>query len=287
MARRCKLPYHRGWCVIRHATDEERLLRAKQSRTRWLLKLKTYRPKPCKLSKHGLWCAHDSHDGPKKTPNPTKHFNVTPRRFQSEEERDGFNLVNSDLVAEIEALNAIYGPGTLQVLDVKDANLQLRLELPIGESAIFCISCSQDYPHKIPEVDQADPSLHQAIDRRAQNIFLITFAILNTVFVPGNVCFFDLIDTALPIIACLREQRFDENATKDFPFQINPQEWQWTRKTFIDMNSARTRTDCVICCDENYAFKMIPVPCKHFFCFDCFESDFSASFGMSNFRVRY
>lgn len=187
-------------------------------------------------------------------------------------------LINETLMDEIESLNAIFGGGTLCVTRAKGDGIETQFRLPAPSPAdqlTFCIIFPDSYPDSAPVYLRADVGLFQSLDRRIQNIGLIVFTLLEYVFVPGNVCIFDLIDVVLPMIGCMEEYTIDLEKVELSCPQLSHWEWRWAEKTFVNMNTYKERVECVICCDEDYAFKMVQVPCKHSYCFNCFESEYT------------
>lgn len=186
------------------------------------------------------------------------------------------SLINQALSEEIEALNSIYGEDTLCVLNAKSDRIETQFRLPAplpADRVPFCLSFSCTYPEQPPEYCYADVELHQSLDRRIQNIGILIFISLKEVFKSGEVCIFDLIDHVLPVIACMEDYNIrPDRASEDCP-QMAGNDWQWSSRAFINMNTIRDVVECFICCDEDYTFKMITLPCNDHYCFSCFQSE--------------
>lgn len=101
-----------------------------------------------------------------------------------------------DLVNEIAALQSIYGPDVFReeggafvyVLSIPHREVSLRVLLP------------PDYPNSIPQLLRVERTGAQATKGYGSHVLDIARAILLSVFIPGSVCLFDLLqelDTAL------------------------------------------------------------------------------------------
>lgn len=202
--------------------------------------------------------------------------------------------LNPKFADELQAINTIYSQNTLRVRrTLSDGRLEIlfRLPAPLPQDQLtFHLLFPADYPDcdQSPQYLHADVGLYESQDRRLQNISLFVAICLEWVFVKGDVCVFDLVDVVLGFVGCLDVENNTENGggqSKDRPGHginvekleaLGPQfsncDWRWTRKSFINMNEARKQIECFICCDEDFAFRMIRTACQHWYCFDCFQS---------------
>lgn len=262
---------HGPWCAFYHRSQEEEEEQRRQYR---LKRAEAEQRQTCTRVRHGVWCRWYYHEPPHSPAlvvykNPSRGFN------SSIEKTAPFTVlpqVSETLTEEMEAVNAIYGPGTLHVLAVEDTSTRLRFELPIAEHAVYWLDFSPDYPQSLPTIKQAELDLSRSLDRRLQNIYLIVFSTLQAVFKPGHVCIFDTLETVLPIISCLDGYCIDTDEAYYLTPTLVPSEWKWTSNPFINMSNVSEIVDCVICMEDAYSFKMIRAPCKHYLCLDCFQS---------------
>lgn len=202
-----------------HEIWERLLTHSQRTETTW---------KPtCRADSHDLWCMWKYHESPHSPAlgvykDPSRGYNSSHHTKASATSQI---VVSEAIVEELEAVNAIYGPGTLQILASDHLKTRSRCELPIVEHAVYWLDLAADYPQCIPTIQQAELDLHRTRDRRLQNIFLIVFSALQTVFRPGHVCMFDTLDAALPIISCLDGHRLDTDEAYYFAPNIIPDEW--------------------------------------------------------------
>ena len=104
--------------------------------------------------------------------------------------------MSEDLVNEIEALQSIYGP---EVLQEADGALNYILSIPRKQASLRVL-LPPDYPKSIPQLLRVERTGAQARKGYGSHILDIARVTLSSVFVPGSVCFFDLLqelDTAL------------------------------------------------------------------------------------------
>lgn len=184
-------------------------------------------------------------------------------------------LVNETLLDEIESLNAIYGEGTLCVNKSRSDGIEALFRLPAlshADQLAFCLKFPTTYSDSAPIYLSANVDLFKSLDRRIQNIGLVIFLLLEQVFVPGNVCVFDLIEVAVPIVSSIEGSVIDPDKLADLCPELSLEDWRWMNKTFINMNNYKDVSECLICCDEDYSFKLIQIPCKHSYCFNCLQS---------------
>lgn len=154
--------------------------------------------------------------------------------------------------------------------------MQFRLPAhSLSDQLTFLLQFPFSYPDSsAPVYLYADVGLFESMDRRVQNIGLTVASFLEEVFVPGNVCIFDLIDAILAVISCMEGCAVDPERVEQIGPPLSAYEWRWTNKKFINMNDCRERAECYICCDEDYSFRMVQVPCRHSYCFSCFQSKY-------------
>ena len=272
----CPQPNHGPWCYQIHDPNPEWQEDYESKYTGWWQGQKYLRDRDIKEGRklqicadpaHGPWCEFKEHPKGKAHFDPTRCFNSVSSELAA---NNSHAMLHNALSEEIEVVNAVYGPGTLVVLFVEDTKVRLRLELPTNEPMIFWLDLEHRYPNTIPTIKQAGLTLHQSMDRRTQNIYLVLFTTLQKVFESGSACLYNLIDDSLSIVACLQGYSFDTALSEVFAPEATMEEWQWTHKPFINMTDAIALVECVICCDEFHAYKLILAPCKHDFCLDCF-----------------
>jgi len=117
--------------------------------------------------------------------------------------------INEALSDEVQAINAIYGEGTLQVTSIHNTKTRMRLTLPAtiydGDESVFneesrkrsmqrrrlstvdvafWIEFPLDYPYSKPLVSDADVALHEYQSKSLWKIQLMLFSVLETIFVP-------------------------------------------------------------------------------------------------------
>ncbi|KAI9722982.1 MAG: hypothetical protein M1812_001431 [Candelaria pacifica] len=98
--------------------------------------------------------------------------------------------MNEDLVNEVEAINAIYGPGTIgtssdlaaYILAIPDSSISIRLQFPTN------------YPSAPPTVLGTDASGEHTKKGYASQILEIVRDVLSDIYHPGEVCLFDLLE---------------------------------------------------------------------------------------------
>ncbi|KAK5948558.1 hypothetical protein OHC33_010454 [Knufia fluminis] len=185
-------------------------------------------------------------------------------------------MVNDILTDELCALNAIYGEGTLQITQTNNKMVTAMLRLP-STGISFRIEFAEDYPSHPPVIEEPDLPLHLSMNRRIQNMRLLIFQVLHSIFVPGTVCMFDLLDACLPLILCLKEDGLDSEMAWHMVYQTSEMtdvqaQWRWTYKERIDMSGFADMLNCTICFEDGFAFQMIAVPCGHYFCYSCFQA---------------
>ena len=104
--------------------------------------------------------------------------------------------MSEDLVNEIAALQSIYGP---DVLREEDGALVYILSIPHREASLRVL-LPPDYPKSIPELLRVERTGAQARKGYGSHVLDTARTILLSVFIPGSVCLFDLLqelDTAL------------------------------------------------------------------------------------------
>ena len=104
--------------------------------------------------------------------------------------------MSEDLVNEIAALQSIYGP---DVLREEDGAFVYVLSIPHREASLRVL-LPPDYPKSVPELLRVERTGAQARKGYGSHILDIARATLLSVFIPGSVCLFDLLqelDTAL------------------------------------------------------------------------------------------
>lgn len=271
----CSEDIHGPWCSYYHKAKAER--HELFERIRASQQTGTTRRPICRAECHTFLCDWKYHEPPPSPHSPALVVYKNPSRGFNSSYHVAAGVASQDSVSEavaeeLEAVNAIYGSGTLQILASNHRKTRLRCELPIVEHAVYWLELATDYPQSMPTVQQAELDLHRTRNRRLQNIFLVIFSTLQTVFKPGHVCIFDTLDTALPIIACLDGHRLEMDEAYYLAPNIIPEEWRWTHADYIDMSNIAQMVECVICMEDAHAFKTVQAPCKHHFCFDCFQS---------------
>lgn len=101
-----------------------------------------------------------------------------------------------DFVNEIEAIQSIYGPDVLQEAD---GSLVYILSIPRREASLR-ILFPPDYPKSIPQLLRVERTGAQTRKGYGSHALITARATLHSVFIPGSVCLFDLLqelDTSL------------------------------------------------------------------------------------------
>ena len=196
------------------------------------------------------------------------------------------SYMSQALSDEIEAINAIYGDGSFQVIRTNPHKTQTRLVIPPTEetsppttSLAFWIDFPSDYPASPPSVNGADVALEKQRNAQVWRSHLALFSTLQYTFNPGDVCVFDWLETSVPILECLSTDSFQpEHLSTLIPRDhFDPDNWRWPRRSLVDMSTYSQTLTCAICMDENFAFRLIRLPCMHHWCFSCFQAGFDAA----------
>lgn len=177
-----------------------------------------------------------------------------------------------DLLDEVEAINAIYGENTLQIVNANNTKVNAKLSMPSGDGS-FWITFPSNYPLMPPGIGDPDVSLYDNQVSRVQLVRILLFLNIQNVFVPGSVCIFDLIEACAPVLACLKDNGLDlDEARKVIP-SFDLSDWRWTRMRNVRSNNLCEISTCVICLEEDFRFKMVGIPCDHHLCIPCLQGE--------------
>jgi hypothetical protein len=115
--------------------------------------------------------------------------------------------MKEDLENEIEAINSIYGDGTLQVTDLPGVYV---LKLP-NQVASLRIQFSEDYPDAPPSVLGTQSSGDQKKGEAAHILHLFRDAV-GRLFQPGEVCLYDVIEDVVSNLDSIAQEEDPEDA---------------------------------------------------------------------------
>ena len=115
-------------------------------------------------------------------------------------------VASTALADEVEALNSIYGPETLVVRSTTSAILRL----PQSEIS-FLLAFPTSYPDAPLQILGTDSTGEYASKGKGQEAVVILRDVLGKVYIPGQVCLFDLVEEAGPLLAPDRDEG-DEDA---------------------------------------------------------------------------
>ncbi|ETI24261.1 hypothetical protein G647_03630 [Cladophialophora carrionii CBS 160.54] len=126
---------------------------------------------------------------------------------------DGVALANSALADEIEALTSIYDGDTLilQPPSGKDTTITAILRLPDSDIS-FLISFPAEYPDAPPQISGTQSTGDHS--RRGQGEVAVSILrdVLGRVFSEGQVCLFDLVEEAGPLLLPQDDQNHETHA---------------------------------------------------------------------------
>ncbi|KIV87147.1 hypothetical protein PV11_02713 [Exophiala sideris] len=128
--------------------------------------------------------------------------------------QDGPVTQNAALADELEALNSIYGPDTLvlQSESTTDAVAVLRLpELAIS----FLVSFPSEYPSDAPPTIIGTQSTGGSGKGEGEVAVSILRDVLGTIWTPGQVCLFDLVEEGGPLLQQQHSEHHDHGAAED------------------------------------------------------------------------
>ena len=105
--------------------------------------------------------------------------------------------MSEDLVNEIAALQSIYGP---DVLIEEDGSFVYILSIPQREASLR-IMFPPDYPKSVPQILRVEGTGAQARKGYGSHVLDTARATLLSVFIPGSVCIFDLLQELDTVLA--------------------------------------------------------------------------------------
>ena len=191
------------------------------------------------------------------------------------------DTTNLELADEIEAVNAIYDQTVLAIEQTsQDGTVRCRFSVP-GTRVLLRIVFSSEYPAERPRV-AALTVYQRTASSLAQQIHELISGTLLSVFVPGVVCMFDVIEHAkeqyslLPgtfvvsssATSGMRRPPLRTAEQPRSPHQLN---------RLTDVSDLLTMGTCAICLDEVPFTDLVHLPCNHHFCTDCLHDGFSVS----------
>lgn len=121
---------------------------------------------------------------------------------------------NPALADELEALNSIYGPDTLvlQSESATEASAVLRLpDLPFS----FLVSFPADYPADAPPTIVGTQSTGGSGRGEGEVAVSILRDVLGTIWTPGQVCLFDLVEEGGPLLQQQHSEHHDHGTAQD------------------------------------------------------------------------
>lgn len=210
-------------------------------------------------------------------------------------------LVSQALSDEADAINAIFGEGTIQItgstkqkttaiIRVPNASHEVHwqvrdiwnvkitpmaMRISIDPDLNFLVEFPPEYPMKMPRIAGIDSvSMFEYSDRQLWKHELALGVLLQTVLLPGHECMFDLLSLCGPIFACLDKTGINwAKLEKISPeLTLDKGDWRWTcRQRPINMTQAFELLTCVICLDDQSRYRLIDLPCEDNFCFCCFQ----------------
>ncbi|KAK5240241.1 hypothetical protein LTR40_013962, partial [Exophiala xenobiotica] len=106
---------------------------------------------------------------------------------------------NAALADELEALNSIYSPDTLILQSGSSAEATAALRLPDLPFS-FLVSFPSDYPTNAPPTITGTQSTGDSGRGEGEAALSILREVLGRVWIPGQVCLFDLVEEAGPLL---------------------------------------------------------------------------------------
>lgn len=176
--------------------------------------------------------------------------------------------ISEALTDEIEALNAIYGDGVLEIIGAANKQIRAHIRIPGADDAVQ-VRLPLDYPAKPPMIHSIDTTLHQAAALQTKKTLLLYHTLLAEVFISGDVCLFDWVERTIPYLECMTKDSLDFERANEVVPQFDATAWRWmARRTFPTMDLTKT-FECTICFDEVHTFRAVLMPCNHYFCIEC------------------
>ena len=179
-------------------------------------------------------------------------------------------IIAEALTDEIEALNAIYGNETLEIAYAHNDKTRGRLSLPGHDIAIW-IDFPPSYPQESPKINELDGSLRLRFAQKSRKLRAVLHICLHNVFVAGDVCMFDLLESSLPLIECLEDAGLDAERVAASDCNFVADDWKWTKRRHMPDLALGEVAECIICLEEAFTCQLVRAPCGHHFCFSCFE----------------
>lgn len=177
---------------------------------------------------------------------------------------------------EICTINAIYGEDIITIDHAYNGKITANLSLDHSDLPPLQLAFPESYPEEPPEILDFITAF-RVKPYRMRSARLIILSILQTQFIKGYECIFDMLDSCIPILQLLgpEDLKLDEAAVS-IPGFIASQ-WLWTNTSNVKTKDPKTVKSCCICFDEHYTFQMVSLPCNHYFCIDCFHNGWAVS----------
>jgi hypothetical protein len=142
---------------------------------------------------------------------------------------------NKALADEIEAINSIYGQGTIRLTTSVEDSLAAILQLPDTPFS-FTLAFNPTYPDSEPRIQ----GVHSVAEGGAIGAGKATEGLLSKtiqqVWVPGQVCLFDLIEEARPTFEHSQEDNDDDDSEDDVKSKVS---------TAVEVAASRSTDDTV------------------------------------------
>ncbi|KAI3397907.1 hypothetical protein diail_10076 [Diaporthe ilicicola] len=153
------------------------------------------------------------------------------------------------------------------------SKIRTRLRLPLQDDVEDEVSLSivlpSNYPHQRPEFRRVGE--WNALPQRRRNICILMFLVIREIFEPGLVCMHDAIQLVAKQISFLNEPHDDIAASL-------ADELQWMLWDDLDVSNIAAEATCTVCMDEDFAFRMAPLPCGFRYCMTCFYAGWDIAF---------
>lgn len=206
---------------------------------------------------------------------------------------------------ELEAVNAIFGENTCQVIGTDSQKTRVQLRLPaasyesfapkligrhkdrmvgswkritLGSGITFVADFPIEYPQVMPEIVYLDVSLLEYYEANMWKVHVALVLFLKDVFRAGDVCIYDWFLKCTPAIHCLGRDGLDwAKFVKTAPeLTFDEKAWRWAlRREPMEVDEALEQRECTICLDEHIGCEMVDLDCGHVFCIDCFHGKLS------------